>query len=101
MGKGDEFMPIVLLIALMALSTAIPRVLPALFLGQSLRPSLRQYLHAIPYAALGALIWPGILYTTESPHIGLVGGITAFVLVYLRLPVLVVISGATLAAVLV
>jgi branched-subunit amino acid transport protein len=53
---------IVALLAGMFLVTYIPRLLPFLFAGQlSLPPWVQKWLKFFPYAALGALIFPGIL----------------------------------------
>src|SRR5699024_5134141 len=47
---------------------------------------INKWLQAIPYAALGAMIFPGILYVKENdPVIGIVGGIVAIVLAFLGL----------------
>ncbi|UCF98704.1 MAG: AzlD domain-containing protein [Spirochaetaceae bacterium] len=51
-----------LLLAGMFLVTYIPRLLPFLFAGElALPPWVRKWLRFFPYAALGALIFPGIL----------------------------------------
>ena len=63
----------------MVLATYLPRVLP-LFLptGRPLPNWLERWLKLVPYAALGALIFPGILTVDpQRPWIGLLGGLTA------------------------
>lgn len=80
----------------MAIVTAVPRVIPAVIVDKFIfRDWVNRWLQAIPYAALGALIFPGILSVkTGSPHIGLIGALVAVVLAYLGLNVLFVVIGA-------
>lgn len=66
----------------MALVTYVPRAIPAVFI-KYIRWNRRseQFLRLIPYTAMGALIFPGILSAdATSPQIGIVGGITALTL---------------------
>ncbi|GAA0370092.1 AzlD domain-containing protein [Bacillus horti] len=60
--------------------TYIPRMLPMLFIkGISFPPIVERWLSYIPYAALGALIFPGVLTVDQSfPMIGLMGALVAF-----------------------
>lgn len=87
---------ILLIIAGMAIVTMIPRLLPVFIVEKlQFRPWLNRMLSAIPYAALGALIFPGILTVIpEQPHIGLIGGIVAVLLSFLGLNVILVVIGA-------
>lgn len=89
-------MTIVWIIIGMSIVTLIPRLLPILIVGRATFPSwVNRFLSAIPYAALGALIFPGILTVNETnPLYGIIGGGVAIILAYLRLPILVVITGA-------
>ncbi|MFC0230445.1 AzlD domain-containing protein [Bhargavaea ullalensis] len=51
----------------MAAVTYIPRAIPLTFLeGRELPPSVSGVLRNIPYAVLGALIFPAILYAQEA-----------------------------------
>lgn len=87
---------IIAIIIGMALVTMIPRAIPA-FIVDKLRfhDWVNRWLNAIPFAALGALIFPGILSVkTDQPHIGLIGGGVAIVLAYLGLNVILVVIGA-------
>lgn len=81
----------------MAIATMIPRIIPT-FLVEKLqfRPWINRWLSAIPYAALGALIFPGILTAVGSgnPYIGLAGGIVAVILAYFNLNIIFVVVGA-------
>ncbi|HBI05002.1 MAG TPA: branched-chain amino acid transporter [Paenibacillaceae bacterium] len=85
----------------MALVTYIPRLLPALFLDQLQMPSwLQNWMKSIPYAALGALIFPGILQVQEgdlSP--GIVGGIVAVILSFLKVNLIYVLLGSIFAVI--
>lgn len=71
-----------LVIAGMCLVTFVPRVIP-LLLGRelSLPRWIRRWLSFFPYAALGALIFPGILGAIPGrPWIGLAAGASAALL---------------------
>ncbi len=87
---------IYLLIIGMALVTMIPRVIPAFLVSKfQFRDWVNRWLQAIPYAALGALIFPGILTVIDgSPHIGLIGGIVAIILAYFGLNIVLVVIGS-------
>lgn len=90
---------IILVIVGMAIVTFIPRLLPVFILDKlSLPPAFERWLKSIPYAALGALIFPGILTVDVSnPWVGVIGGIVACIIAFLRLHLLLVIMGAILA----
>jgi|SRR5690625_48529 len=90
---------ILLIIVGMSLVTMIPRVIPAFIVDKvNFPPWINQWLNAIPYAALGALIFPGILSVKpEEPHIGLFGGFIAIVLSFLGLNIIFVVIGAIMA----
>ncbi|MUK88770.1 AzlD domain-containing protein [Ornithinibacillus sp. L9] len=87
---------ILLIILGMSLVTMIPRILPAFIVDKlQFRDWVNRWLNAIPYAALGALIFPGILSVKEdAPHIGLIGGLVAIGLAYIGLNVILVVIGA-------
>jgi branched-subunit amino acid transport protein len=93
-------MEILLIIGGMALVTFIPRLLPAVVLQSVPLPGwVRRWLETIPYAALGALIFPGILEVApERPEVGLVGGAAAAVLAWLDLHIIWIMAGAITAA---
>ncbi|HLS10096.1 AzlD domain-containing protein [Lentibacillus sp.] len=80
----------------MALVTMIPRVIPAFIVDKlQFRDWINRWLNAIPYAALGALIFPGILSVVpDQPLIGLLGGVAAVILSFLGLNVILVVIGA-------
>ncbi|QTM98586.1 AzlD domain-containing protein [Sediminibacillus dalangtanensis] len=80
----------------MSLVTMIPRILPAYIVDKVHFPEwMNRWLNAIPYAALGALIFPGILTVKpDQPHIGLIGGAVAVMLAFLGLNIILVVIGA-------
>ncbi len=92
-------MKIIFLIAGMAAVTYIPRLLPALFLDRFQFPTwFEKWLKGIPYAALGALIFPGVLFVKQDqPLLGLAGGVVAFLLALLNLHVILVMVGSIIA----
>src|SRR5699024_11221188 len=75
-------MTILFIIVGMSLVTMIPRLLPAFLIGKlEFKSWINRWLNAIPYAALGALIFPGIMSVKpDEPHIGIIGGVVAIVL---------------------
>jgi len=87
---------IFLIIIGMSLATMIPRIIPAFIVDRlEFRGWLNRWLSSIPFAALGALIFPGILAVKpDQPHIGLVGGLVAVGLAYLGLNIIFVVLGA-------
>ncbi|HLQ71921.1 MAG TPA: AzlD domain-containing protein [Bacillota bacterium] len=89
---------IFLIIIGMALVTMIPRVIPAFLVDKiQFRDWVNRWLNAIPYAALGALIFPGILTVkSDQPYVGVIGGFVAIVLAYIGMNVILVVIGAIL-----
>jgi|SRR5699024_5159360 len=87
---------IYLIIIGMAIVTMIPRFTPVFIVEKILfKDWINRWLQAIPYAALGALIFPAILSVKAgAPHIGIIGGVVAAVLAILRLNIVLVVIGA-------
>ncbi|WP_108670122.1 AzlD domain-containing protein [Peribacillus acanthi] len=86
---------ILLLIILMGVVTYIPRMLPfVLFKGKELPPFVQGVLKNIPYATLGALIFPGILLFSDDIVMGVLGAIAAFAFAFLGMNVIVVVLGS-------
>ncbi len=85
-----------LLILLMGVVTYIPRAIPALLIEKiKFGKRVEKFLNLIPYTAMAALIFPAILKTdTARPIIGVAGGITAAILAYRRMPVMVCVLSA-------
>jgi len=86
----------ILLILGMSLVTYLPRALPAVLLKYiKIGKKTEKYLTIIPYAALGALIFPGILsVNSEKPLIGILGGIAALLLSYKKCKMAYIIIGS-------
>ncbi|CRK83526.1 AzlD domain-containing protein [Neobacillus massiliamazoniensis] len=80
----------------MGLVTYIPRMLPfVLFKGKELPSFIQGVLKNVPYATLGALIFPGILFIQKSDiWYGVLGAVAAFILAFLGANVIVVVIGA-------
>lgn len=89
---------IILAIIGMSLATMIPRIIPGFLVDKlQFKPWVNRFLNAIPYAALGALIFPGILAVIpEEPVVGIIGGVVAAILAYFGLNVVLVVLGAIL-----
>ncbi|MDF2065773.1 AzlD domain-containing protein [Bacillus sp. Cr_A10] len=79
----------------MAIVTYIPRAFPLTFLeGKELPPVVSGVLRNIPFAVLGALIFPAILYVQEGNLLfGIIGAIVAFALAIIFSNVMVVVLG--------
>lgn len=81
----------------MALVTYIPRLLPMVLPERIKFPGwLDRWLQQVPYAALGALIFPGVLTSIDGqrPWLGLLGGAAAGLLALAGLNILIVLTGA-------
>ncbi|MCM3759845.1 AzlD domain-containing protein [Alkalihalobacillus oceani] len=84
-----------IIIAGMALVTYIPRMLPLVFLNvESIPPWLQATLRNVPYAALGALIFPGIFYIHDNILYGIIGGASAFIIAYLGANLIIVVMSS-------
>ncbi|UII56913.1 AzlD domain-containing protein [Cytobacillus spongiae] len=79
----------------MGIVTYIPRMLPfVLFKGKELPEFLQGVLKNVPYATLGALIFPGILFIQEDIWFGLFGAAVAFLLAFMGANVIIVVLGS-------
>lgn len=86
-------------IFIMALVTYLPRVLPiTLFRRQIKSRYIRTFLDYTPYAVLGALTFPDILYSTGNFAASAAGTMTALILAYFKQGLVVVAIGAIFAA---
>ncbi len=86
---------IVIMIIGMAVVTYLPRMLPfVMFKGKELPPFLQGVLKNVPYATLGALIFPAILFIQEDIWYGIIGAAAAFIAAFLGANVIVVVIGS-------
>lgn len=70
-------------IAVMAVVTYLPRMLPlVLFKRRITQPFVQSFLYYVPYAVLAAMTFPEVLYSTASMLSALVGLAIALVLAY-------------------
>ncbi len=89
--------PIVWMIIGMGIVTYLPRMIPlVVFQNIKLPNFLQGVLKNVPYATLGALIFPGILFIQDDISFGLIGATVAFTLAYLGANVIVVVIGSIL-----
>lgn len=92
-------MNIALYIAVMAIVTYLIRMIPFAFFRKKIKSRFfRSFLYYIPYAVLSAMTIPAIFYSTGNIITAVVGTITAFVLSYLNLPLIIVALSATATA---
>ena len=79
----------------MALVTYLPRMIPLTFMdGKELPPIVSGVLRNIPYAVLGALIFPAILFVQEGNILfGIIGAGVAFLIAFLGGGVMSVVLG--------
>ncbi|MCG7334305.1 AzlD domain-containing protein [Sporosarcina sp. ACRSM] len=79
----------------MALVTYIPRMIPLTFLdGKELPPIVSGILRNIPFAVLGALIFPAVLFVQEGNILfGIIGAGVAFFIAFLGGGVMSVVLG--------
>lgn len=79
--------------------TYLPRLIPGLFSGMfKFSGKVEKFLKLIPYTAMAALIFPGILSSDETNVVvGIVGGAVAALLAWKKLPVMLCVLGAVFA----
>lgn len=87
---------IYLLIAAMALVTYVPRALPAFLAGKRpLGKRAATFLDLLPYTAMAALIFPGVLAVDAAhPLFGVLGCGAAALLAYANCPLIVSVLAA-------
>lgn len=88
--------PVILLILGMSLATYLPRALPAVVVDRlQFTPRVEKFLRLIPYTAMAALIFPGVLTVDAArPEIGLVGSGVAALLAWRKCPVILCVIAA-------
>src|SRR5699024_12077944 len=75
-------------------SDLITRIMTAFLVGGLVFPQwLITLLNYIPYAALGVLIFPGLLTAVETPGQGILGGLFAMILAIFRVPLFFIVFG--------
>ena len=87
---------VIILLLGMSLVTYIPRLLPAVLVDRlRFGPRFEKFLRLIPYTAMAALIFPGIL-SVDSQHawIGPIGGAVAALLAWRKCPMIVCVLAA-------
>ncbi|MFA9555865.1 AzlD domain-containing protein [Evansella sp. AB-rgal1] len=79
----------------MGIVTYVPRLLPLITLQTDNWPKWsKRMLGRVPYAVLGALIFPGVLTANENIWFALFGGMIAVMLAFFSLPLIFVVGGA-------
>ncbi len=85
-------------IIVMACVTYIIRAVPFGFFTKKIDSTfIRSFLYYIPYAVLAAMTIPAVFESTGSTFTAAVGTVTAFVLAYFKLPLIVVALSAAAA----
>ncbi len=88
-------------VAVMALVTYIPRALPLTLVRRRIEsPFLRSFLYYMPFAVLGAMTFPSVLYATDTPISAMAGLAVALVMAFCGrqlLPVALASTAAVLA----
>ena len=80
----------ILLIVGLAIVTFIPRAIPAILADKmNFGPKAEKFLKLIPYTAMAALIFPGVLSVDSArPLIGIVGALVAALLAWRKASVM-------------
>ena len=80
----------------MALVTILPRALPAVLIKKmNFGPKTEKFLRLVPYTAMTAMIFPGLLTVNAARvEIGLAGALAAGLLAWKKCPVMVCVLGA-------
>ncbi len=83
-------MKFALLVFCLFLVTYIPRMLPAIFMDKiQLSTKATLFLQLIPYTAMTALVFPGVLTMDSNRMIGVVGSVVAIIASLKKCPVVV------------
>lgn len=92
-------MSIAVYISVMAIVTYLVRMIPFAAVRRQIRSRfVRSFLHYIPYAVLSAMTVPAVFYSTGNTVTAAAGTVTAVIMAYFRLPLIVVALGASAAA---
>ena len=89
---------VIIAVLIMAVVTYIPRVLPiAVFRSKLKSRFLSSFLYYVPFAVLGAMIFPEILYSTGNYYSAITGMIIALILAYFERGLMTVAIGGIVA----
>ena len=78
------------------------RVLPLILFRKPIKSSfVRSFLHYIPYAVLGAMTFPAVLYSTGVIYAGLAGLVVGIILALCKRSLFTVALGSCIAALIV
>jgi len=83
----------------MMIVTYIPRAIPAVLIDKiKCGKRMEVFLSLIPYTAMTALIFPGVLSVdTNHLSVGIIGALAAVLLSWKKAPITIVVIGAVLA----
>ncbi|NLP44929.1 MAG: AzlD domain-containing protein [Peptococcaceae bacterium] len=88
---------ILLAVTLMAVVTYIPRALPIVLFRRKIKSQrITSFLYYTPYAVLGAMTFPSIIYSTGNLNYSIVGTLMALALAYFEQGLMKVALGAVL-----
>jgi len=88
----------IIAVFVMAIVTYIIRALPLTFFRKKIKsPWLISFLFYVPYAVLGAMVFPAILYSTQSMKTATIGFAVAIILALLEKDLLIVAIGGIIA----
>ena len=84
-------MYLIIAMAIMAVVTYLPRVLPLTLFNQKIRsPYIRSFLYYVPYAVLGAMTFPSVFYAAHNTWSAAAGTLAAILLGYFERSLLTV-----------
>ena len=93
-------MKFAILILVLCLSTYIPRMIPALFMGKiQVSGKVATFLQLIPYTAMASLIFLAILYVDKDIWIGMIASVVAVIAALKKLPVIGVVLASVISCV--
>ncbi len=79
----------------MSAVTYVPRMLPFVLLkGKELPSFCQNILRNVPYATLGALIFPGVLSFHENTAFALIGAAAAFLIAFTGANIIITVLGS-------
>ena len=95
MEQSFNYVYVLSAIAVMALVTYVPRMIPLTFMRRKITNRfVRSFLYYTPYAVLAAMTLPAILYSTSGMASAAVGLVVAVILAYRNHGLLTVALGA-------